>query len=165
MKWVAVVVLVLVLLLIWRQMFAGWRARVRRQQGLAAPASPQGWTRGAGALEGTYVSTTDAGHGLERIAVHGLGTRSAVAVEVSERGVALFREGARSFVVPRADIVGVGRSGGMVGKWVGGAGLVVLRWKLGERVVDTGVRLRRVEEGNRLVQQVEELMSPRGGQR
>ena len=162
MKWIALLALLLVLLLLWRQMFAGWRARARRQADVAAPAGLGARTPGPGAVEGTYVSTVEAGNALERIAVHGLGTRSAVAVEVGPDGVALFRQGARSFAVPRAALVGVGRGPGMVGKFVGREGLVVLRWKLGERVVDTGIRPRYAEEGNRLVEQVERMLADGG---
>ena len=165
MKWIALLALLLVLLLLWRQMFAGWRARARRQADVAAPAGLGARTPGPGAVEGTYVSTVEAGNALERIAVHGLGTRSAVTVVVDAGGVTLLRQGARSFRIPRTDLLGVGRGAGMAGKWVGGEGLVVLRWKLGERVVDTGVRPRRAEEGNRLVQQVEQVLGSQGGSR
>ena len=159
MKWIALLVLALVLLVLWRQMFAGWRARVQRQSDLTPPAGLRGRTPSTGGTEGTYVSTVDSANALERIAVHGLGTRSAVTVEVDDSGVALFRQGARSFLIPRTDLVGVGRGAGMVGKWVGGEGLVVLRWKLGDRVVDTGIRPRRAEEGDRLVQQVQQILA------
>ncbi|PPK96031.1 hypothetical protein CLV92_105131 [Kineococcus xinjiangensis] len=159
MKWIALAVLFLVLLVLWRQMFAGWRARLNRQADIAAPARLGAKEPGSAAVEGVYVSTVDADNALERIAVHGLGTRSAVHVEVGPQGVALFRAGARSFAIPRADLVGVGRGPGMVGKFVGRDGLVVLRWKLGDRVVDTGIRPRRAEEGNRLVQQVQQILA------
>ena len=158
MKWVALAVLFLVLLVLWRQMFAGWRARIARQADIAAPAAVGAAGPAPHAVEGVYVSTVDGGSALERIAVHGLGTRSAVRVEVREDAVLLFREGARSFAVPRADLVGIGRGPGMIGKFVGRDGLVVLRWNLGDRVVETGIRPRRAEEGNRLVQQVEQIL-------
>ena len=159
MKWLALALLLLVLLVLWRQMFAGWRARVRRQADVVAPPVPPRQAPGAGAVEGVYVSTVEADNSLERIAAHGLGTRSAVLVEVTDEGVALFRQGARPVLVRRADLVAVGRGAGMAGKWVGGRGLVVLRWRLGERVVDTGIRPRRADEGDRLVQQVQQILA------
>ena len=159
----AVVVLVLVLLLLWRMMFMGYRGRALRQrQELPRPVGSRDWKAMREAVEGVYVSTTDAENSLDRIAAHGLGSRSAVAVGFVPEGIGFLREGARSFVVPLADVVGVGHGPGMVGKWMGrGDGLLVLRWKLGGRVVDTGVKPRRAADGTRFAAQVEEALRGR----
>ncbi|GAA0289803.1 hypothetical protein [Kineococcus aurantiacus] len=166
MRWLAVVVLVLALLLLWRMAFMGYRGRALRQrQEFPRPVGARDWKDLTDSLEGVYVSTTDAENALDRIAAHGLGTRSAVALGFVPEGVGLLREGARSFVIPTADIVGVGHGPGMVGKWMGKEkGLVVLRWKLGERVVDTGIKPRHPAEGARFAEQVEELVRKNGQQ-
>jgi hypothetical protein len=39
----------------------------------------------------------------------------------------------------------------MAGKWVGGDGLLVVRWQLGETVLDTGFRLDRAEDQARFL--------------
>ncbi|WP_432523782.1 ABC transporter permease [Kineococcus sp. SYSU DK006] len=163
MRVLAVVLLVLVLLLLWRMMFMGYRGRALRQrQELPRPIGSRDWKAMREAVEGVYVSTTDAENSLDRIAAHGLGTRSAVAVGFLPEGIGFLREGARSFVVPLADVVGVGHGPGMVGKWMGrGDGLLVLRWKLGGRVVDTGVKPRRAADGPRFAAQVEDLLRER----
>ncbi|NAZ84596.1 PH-like domain-containing protein [Kineococcus indalonis] len=159
MRFVWTIVLLVALLLLWRMMFSGYRGRALRQKMLPRPIGSRDWQGMRDAFEGVYVSTTDAENSLDRIAAHGLGTRSAVAVGFVEEGVGFLRQGARSFVVPTADVVGVGHGPGMVGKWVGrGDGLVVLRWRLGDRVVDTGVKPRRAAEGARFAEQVEELV-------
>ena len=159
MKWIAVVLLVLALLILWRMMFSGYRGRANAQRALPRPGGAKDWKAMTGALEGIFVSTTDAENTLDRIAAHGLGTRSAVQFGFVDGGVGFLRQGARSFVVPAADIVGVGHGPGMVGKWMGRSdGIVVLRWKLGDRVVDTGVKPRRTADGDRFAQQVEELV-------
>jgi hypothetical protein len=166
-KWIAVVLLVVGLLILWRMMFSGYRGRVHEQKALPRPVGAKDWKAMTGAVEGIYVSTTDAENTLDRIAAHGLGTRSAVQLGFVDGGVGFLRQGARSFVVPAADVVGVGHGPGMVGKWMGRSdGIVVLRWKLGDRVVDTGVKPRRSADGVRFAQQVEELVrSSRGRSR
>jgi hypothetical protein len=162
MRWVAVAVLVVAVLLLWRMMFMGYRARARRQDRLPRPGGARDWAALTDVLEGVYVSTTDAENALDRIAAHGLGTRSAVEVGIVDDGVGFLRPGARSFVVPAQDIVGVGQGRGMVGKWIGrDDGLVVLRWRLGDRVVDTGIKPRHPADGARFATRVEELV--RGG--
>lgn len=167
MKWVATILLVLALLLLWRMMFMGYRGRALRQKKeFPRPLGSRDWKGLRDAVDGVYVSTTDAENALDRIAAHGLGTRSAVSVGFVAEGVGLLRQGARSFVIPTADIVGVGHGPGMVGKWMGREkGLVVLRWKLGERVVDTGIKPRHPAEGARFAEQVEELVRTKDQQK
>ena len=162
-KALAVIVLVAALLLLWRMMFMGYRGKALRQKrDLPRPIGSRDWKGLSRSLEGVYVSTTDAENALDRIAAHGLGSRSAVQVGFVEEGIGFLRQGARSFVVPLADVVGVGHGPGMVGKWIGKEkGLVVLRWKLGDRVVDTGVRPRHPAEGAAFAEQVEELVRNR----
>lgn len=165
-KLIATVLLVVALLILWRMMFSGYRGRALRQKMLPRPLGARNWEALTGAVEGIYVSTTDAENTLDRIAAHGLGTRSAVAVGFVDGGVGFLRQGARSFVVPAEAIVGIGFGPGMVGKWMGrGDGLIVLRWKIGDRVVDTGVKARHPKEGARFAEAVEELVRSRKTQR
>jgi hypothetical protein len=160
MRWIAVVLLVVALLVLWRMMFMGYRGRALQQKrDLPRPVGSKDWKALRGSLAGVYVSTTDAENALDRIAAHGLGSRSAVQLGFVGEGIGLLRQGARSFVIPFADVVGVGHGPGMVGKWIGKEkGLVVLRWKLGDRVVDTGVKPRHPAEGAAFAEQVEELV-------
>lgn len=156
----ALVALFVLLLLLARW---GWRRRGRRQVDLPAPAAlgaptaahdavaggtgdPAGAATGTAVppLPGVYVCTTEAGRPLERIVAHGLGVRSRVFVGRSADGsFSLDREGSPSFTIPAADITEVTTSPGMVGKFVGGDGLLLVRWRLGERELDTGIRLDR----------------------
>ncbi|MBB2902858.1 hypothetical protein FHR75_003694 [Kineococcus radiotolerans] len=163
MKVLAVVLLVLALLVLWRMMFMGYRGRALRQRrDLPRPIGSKDWKGLRDPVEGVYVSTTDAENALDRIAAHGLGSRSAVQIGFVDEGIGLLRQGARSFVVPLADVVGIGHGPGMVGKWIGKEkGLIVLRWKLGDRVVDTGVKPRHPAEGAAFAEQVEELVRNR----
>jgi hypothetical protein len=164
MRWIAVILLVLAVLVLWRMMFMGYRGRALRQkQEFPRPIGSKNWKGLRDQIQGIYVSTTDSENALDRIAAHGLGSRSAVALGFVDEGIGLLREGARSFVIPVKDIVGVGHGPGMVGKWMGkDKGLLVLRWKLGERIVDTGVKPRHPEQGKQFAEQVEELVRKNG---
>lgn len=155
-----VLVTVLILAVLFALLRRGWTTRVRRQSGIAAPPAPP-----AGIEEreprlvvpGMYVSTTEAGAPLERIAAHGLGVRARATALVHDDGVLLDRQGAPALFVPAADLVAVGTSSGMVGKFVEKDGLAVLTWTLGSTVVDTGFRTQRAEDKRRLLAAVEAI--------
>ena len=142
----------------------GWRRRVRRQSGIAAP---QPLPANAGAeryrCTGQYVATTTAGDWLDRVAAHGLGVRTGADVVVTDAGVVFERSGAPDVFVPRADVEGVRLEAGMAGKFVEKDGLVVLAWHLGGTAVDTGFRPRYAEEKNALVAAIEDLMGSEAG--
>ncbi len=138
----------------------GWVRRQARQSGVPAPA-PRPGAFGPELVQpadGTYVSTTTAGDWLDRIAVHGLGNRSAAVLHVAPQGVWLERTGEGDVFVGADALVGVDRTSGMAGKFVGGDGLVVLTWLLGEHVVDTGFRAREHVRTDELVAAVAELL-------
>ncbi|WP_152353062.1 PH-like domain-containing protein [Brachybacterium subflavum] len=142
-----VVVLALCVLLAWW----GWRRRAARQGDL--PELPQpvaggkalSWRSEPGSATGVYVATTLAGRPLERVTARGLGPRSRASVSDADDGgrpvLDVERQGAASFLIPWADVRSVHTAPGMVGKWVGGDGLLVVRWQLGEVLLDTGFRL------------------------
>lgn len=140
----------------WGLMWLGWRARGRAQSDLPAPRLVETAPDGPG-FEGVYVTTTTHGERLDRVVVHGLGVRSAVTAHVLADGVALVRQGAPSVFVPRSDLVGAGRTGGMVGKFVEADGLAVITWVLGPTTVDTGIRLRRAADTQAFVDAVQAL--------
>ena len=145
----------------WGLMWLGWRRRGRAQSDLPAPRPVETAPAGVG-FEGVYVSTTTHGDWLDRVVVHGLGVRSAVTAHVGPDGVALVRQGAPSVFVPAGDVVDVGRTAGMAGKFVEADGLAVVTWQLGPRTVDTGIRLRRPADTQAFVDAVRAL-APAGG--
>jgi hypothetical protein len=158
---VPVLLLVLLFLLMIGAMVWGWRRRGSRQQDLPELLRP---IAGGKALEttadpaharGVYVSTTLAEQPLERVVARGLGARSRASLtEAADAGrpvLLVDREGAPSFLIPLEDVVSVHTAPGMAGKWVGGDGLLVVRWQLGETVLDTGFRLDRAEDQARFL--------------
>ncbi len=123
-------------------MFAGWRARQRRQANLPSPASvPADTGRVLAAAGGLYVATTRAGEPLERIAVHGLGYRSRMVVTVAEHGVVLELTGAAPAFIPAASLRSATRATWAIDKGVEPGGLVLLGWRLGELDVDSYLRI------------------------
>ncbi|MEE1651266.1 hypothetical protein V1260_10755 [Brachybacterium sp. J144] len=145
---VPVLLLVLVFLLLLGLMVIGWRGRRRSQQHLPAPDSRDlaalGEQRAAGPFDGVYVDTVLAEQPLERVVAHGLGQRATASVEVGEQGTwHIRRQGLAPLTVPSSALAEITTSPGMAGKFVGGDGLLVLRWRLGDQLLDTGLRLAR----------------------
>ena len=161
---VSTLVLLLVVLLVFWRMRAGWRARTRRSSALvpSLPVAPA--ELGAARLapvDATYVSTTRAGDWLDRVTAQGLGVRSPAQVAVFDSGVRISRQGATDLFVPASALRGATGAPGMAGKVVGGEGLVVLTWQADTddpRGLDTGLRPKHAADRERLLAAVETLI-------
>lgn len=143
-------------------MLRGWRHRLRRQADLREPSAlpdplPDTLPAGAESTSGVYLGSVIAGDWLDRVAAHGLGTRSRVAVVTMDTGVALLRTGARSFFIPAHDVVAVRRERGIAGKAFEKDALVVITWMLGEQAIDSGIRPDHADDAERLVVRVHSL--------
>ena len=55
-------------------------------------------------------------------------------------GLLIDRAGSTPVFVPRSDLLGARLAPGLAGKVVGEGGLLVVRWRLGDAELDTGVR-------------------------
>jgi hypothetical protein len=164
-----VAVLLLLLVIILWAMARSWRSK-QSESTAALPSLP---TRPAepgrartNVLPGVYVASTPAGSWMVRVPGHGLGTRSPAEVQVHDVGVTITRQGAQDVFVPTADLVDAHRSAGMTGKYVGGEGLVVLRWRLHGTddpglELDTGLHLRRSADRGVLTEAVQALVADR----
>lgn len=138
-----VIGLVLLCLLAGWGMWVGWKHRAQRQSGLPElPAPPN--TLGevlTPPLSGLYVSSTSAGNWQDRIVVRGLGVQAPALVRLTEDGVLIDREGADPIFVPVEDLVEVTTAPGIAGKVMGQAdGILIIRWRLGEVGLDSGIR-------------------------
>ena len=134
-------ILFLLILLALLAMRRGWKNRQRRQGDLPAPADAPGedWQLGT-AVPGLFAGTGVQGDWLDRIAVHDLGVRSRCSLSWGPEGLWLERQGARSLAIPAADIVGVRADRGVAGTVRAKDGMVVVTWRLGDRLLDTGFR-------------------------
>ncbi|ATG52198.1 hypothetical protein CFK38_12180 [Brachybacterium vulturis] len=126
----------------------GWKRRGRSQQHLPRPADHPlahlGEGIDHGPVDAVYVDTVLAAQPLERVVAHGLGQRAKARVTLGDGGSwRLEREGAPDLTIPAADLVEITSGPGMAGKFIGGDGLLILRWRLGGQLLDTGLRLAR----------------------
>jgi hypothetical protein len=127
-----------VYLLMWR----AWNKRVQRQAGL--PALPLAPTESGPpllpSLSGRYFGSTTAGDWLDRVAVHGLGTRSPVELTLRADGLVVERPAAADFFIPVAALTGVRHEKGIAGKVLPEGGLLVVTWRHGDSTLDSGFR-------------------------
>lgn len=126
----------------------GWRARATRQVDIPAP-MPAPEPFGSvlfGPVKGLYVASTDAADWLDRIVVHDLGVGSRAELEVGQAGILLRRQGARDVFIPRGDLVAAEPGRGIAGKVYERGGVLILTWRLGGRLVNTGFRADTADE-------------------
>ena len=141
-------------------MLKGWRGRQRRQADLPPP-PPGPVPRGrvvVGAVPGLLVGTVVAGDWLDRVAVHRLSDRSTAELVVSVDGVHLDREGLPELFVPLGAVEGAEPGTALAGKVVGRDGLLLLHWRLGDRLLTTGFRATDHAQHRRLADAVTALL-------
>ncbi len=135
-------IVLLVILLVLALMVYGWRRRRRRQAWIPRPrTAPADPGRVSWQTDGLHVATTTAGDPWDRIAVRGLGFRARATVTVTDAGVVLGLRGEGEAFVPRDDLVGVDRASWTIDRAVERDGLVVVRWRLGEALLDSYLRV------------------------
>ena len=120
----------------------GWRHRAARQRGLGPLPEPPA-EQGAPIIEGEsglYVGTTSARSWQDRIVARGLGRPAAARATLFPAGLMIDRAGDSVIYVPAASIIEGRLAPALAGKVVGARGLLVVRWRLGDWVLDTGFR-------------------------
>ncbi len=121
----------------------GWLNRARHQ-GATLPELPQPPAELGGelvtALSGLYVGTVRAGDWQDRIAVGDIGHRSVATARLWSRGLLLRRSGASPLWIPAESLIAARVDHKLANKVVPGAGLLVVTWRLGEHLLDTGFR-------------------------
>ncbi|HEY1175149.1 MAG TPA: hypothetical protein VGF17_03250, partial [Phytomonospora sp.] len=119
-------------------MWRAWQKRARRQADMPAPAEApaEPGTPLLPELAGRYFGSTVAGQWLNRIVAHGLGTRSAADLTLTEKGLRVDRPAAAGFFIPAGDLVEARFEKAMAGKVLPEGGLLVVTWKLGDTQLD-----------------------------
>ncbi|GAB3189027.1 PH-like domain-containing protein [Nesterenkonia suensis] len=154
--YVAFAIIAVASLLLWW----GWRGRRRRQADLPEPAAVSEEIIDAEPLaagEGMVIGTVKAADYLDRIAVHELGLRTDGRLEVHEQGVAVFRAGARNFLITRDQVTHTRTDRGVVGKFVERDGALIIGWMLGDEAVETAFRARHAESHEQLLSHLTRL--------
>lgn len=128
-------------------MLRGWRRRAARQAAVLAPfprvPADLSGRRAAELLPkatGVYVGTTTAGNWQDRIAVGDIGHRARGTLRLCAAGLQVERVGAGPLWIPAASLCGARVAMGLAGKVMPGPGLLVVTWRLGTHLLDTGFR-------------------------
>ena len=123
-------------------MFFAWRARLRRDSGLAAPIGVPEHAEVTARHEILYVSTTRHNEALERVAVTPLTYRARGELVLTDRGVALSLDGAPTVFLASARLVNVDRATVTIDRVVEPDGLIRLVWRVtDDALVDSYIRL------------------------
>ncbi|WP_406689602.1 transporter [Saccharopolyspora sp. ID03-671] len=121
----------------------GWLARARRQEAELPPFPERPADPGAETLTpatGMYIGTTKADDWQDRIAVGDIGHRANGTAHLHATGLLIERDGASAVWIPAESVVDARLDHKLANKVVPGAGLVVVTWRLGEQLLDTGFR-------------------------
>ncbi len=119
----------------------GWQHRRGRQADLPEPAEhPPAGALLTEPVPGLFAGTGTNGDWLDRIVVHDLGVPSRAGLSYGPAGIWLDRVGARGLFVGSSDVVAVRADRGVAGLVRERDGMIVVSWRLGDRVVDTGFR-------------------------
>ena len=133
-------------------MWFGWRGRARRQAAFLPDfPQPPAWvgeptedaTPPKDLLDpqtGVYVGSTIAGDWQNRIAVGDIGFRAAARIKLTKQGLLIDRTGASPLWIPADSLVSARTDRALAGKVMGIAGLLVVRWRLGDQQIDSGFR-------------------------
>jgi hypothetical protein len=148
-RFLLVLVVVAVFVLCAAAMWWGWRNRARRQAAAlpAFPALPAWWRDGEPerapllpVTSGVYVGTTTAGNWQDRIAVADIGFRAAAQLVLFDGGLVVSRTGASPLWIPAETLRAARTDRALAGKVMSADGLLVVRWQLGDHLLDSGFR-------------------------
>ena len=137
---IALVIVLIVLAIALYAARTGWLTRVKKYQHL--PSLIEGSLAGdvIDEFHLFYVSTTEAGSPLERVAQRPLGFRGNAHLVVREDGVEIALPGEPTALIAGADVVGVGVATWTIDKGVEEDGLIFLRWNWGALPVESYFR-------------------------
>lgn len=131
--------LVVIALALWG-LRRGWQNRGRRQD-LTLPAVPAAVTempsRGPEGVRGKYLGTVPEGQPMERLVAAGAVAQAEVIV--SPAGVLLRRQGEGPLFVPHDDIVSVSTSPGLLMRYYGRHGVLLINWQWSGAMVSSGI--------------------------
>lgn len=91
-------------------------------------------------LTGMYMGTTKAGDWQDRVVVGDIGHRANGSVFLHREGLLVQRDGASPVWIPAESFTGARVDHKLANKVVPGVGLLVVTWRLGEQLLDTGFR-------------------------
>jgi hypothetical protein len=122
--------------------FWGWKRRQARYAGLAADIR-RDVPAGAALFQvpALYVATTETDNPLERVAAGPLSYRSRAMLGVHPEGVSVSIPGQAAFLMPSTPGIRAGLATWTIDRVVEPEGLVMVRWHLGGREIDSYFRI------------------------
>ena len=141
-RWELVMALLVLFALALAGMRLGWRHRGERQATLPdLPVAPADLgPELAPVLTGLYVGSTTATRWQDRIVAGGLGVRADSVLRLGTAGALIERQGGTAIFLPADRLVDARLEPALAGKVVGRGGLLVLRWRHGHELLDSGLR-------------------------
>ncbi|MBE9373418.1 transporter [Saccharopolyspora sp. HNM0983] len=147
----------------------GWSNRRRRQAAELAefPTPPPRFADEPvlAELTGMYMGTTKAGDWQDRIVVGDIGHRATASVLLHREGLLVQRSGASPVWIPAESFTGARVDHKLANKVVPGVGLLVVRWRLGDQLLDTGFRADDAPEQARWAEAIGDLVPDAEGRR
>jgi len=124
-----------------------WSLGRGRRQGRALPEVPEPpsppvtpGTTTFGPVAGRYLASTSAGQWLDRISAHGLGVASRADLLVRSDGILITRDEGSALYLPAECLRKVRLDRSLGGNVYEVDGVVVITWRNGARLLDTGFR-------------------------
>lgn len=127
-------------------MWLGWKKKQSVQAEIAEPMAIPADFKAVNVYAGRYLASTAAGAWLTRIVSHELGVPSRARLLIGEAGIAVEREGAKSFFIPLSDLIGIRPDRAIAGKAYEKDGIAVITWNLAGIEIDSGFRADKVAE-------------------
>ena len=150
---IALAIFVLLGFLVYRS----WVSKMRRQdQLIQAPQLLEFSTVGETTQ---YVATVFAGRPLDRVLGHGLAHRGNATVLVSPDGVAVYRTGETSFLIPAKDVIGISQESTVIDRAVETDGMIAIAWKLGDNELQTYLRFVGASERSAALSKLKDLVA------
>lgn len=106
---------------------------------------------------GLFLGSSPVGQWMKKIMAHGLGVRSRATLLWAPRGVAFQRQGELNFFIGAEDILAAGFGRGVAGTVRAKDSVLVIRWKLGEAILDSGFRAD-TSEGHQALMQIQQMI-------
>jgi hypothetical protein len=154
----ALVLALLALLLL--GMWLAWRARSKRDAGVAAGQPlPEGGIRPILTTDVLYVATTKAGQPLERLAIRGLAFRARAELTLAGEGVVLAVSGQEPIFLAATQLRSAQPATWTIDRVVESDGLIALSWRSGDTDVDSYLRVIDPPQHSRVLSTLSSLIS------
>jgi hypothetical protein len=121
----------------------GWKNRSRQDIELPSTDIPAGAIKFTEPLLARFAGTTTSGSWLDRITNFDLGTPRGVDLQVFNTGIYLSDQSQFSLWIAKEQITNIATKQGIAGDVVEKDGMLVITWKLGDLLVDSGLRVNR----------------------